>query len=148
MSTAFKVVQDALVSALLTPPTIVGSRVSAGRARPMPEEHDSDIAVSIESIVGNADLVGDAPVGWDVVYIVEIRCRGSASVDAIAAIDPLLEATYARLLAVAPPAGVVGWVLAPRARIDVDEGATPIASGQLALDVSLRTQHGSLVLSS
>ena len=36
MTTAFKTVQDALVAALLTPPTIVGTRVVAGRGLPLP----------------------------------------------------------------------------------------------------------------
>lgn len=146
MTTAFKTVQDAIVAALLTPPTIVGSRVDAGRARPMPAEHDDSIAISIESIGGRQFAVGNGPVDWEVVYGVEIRARGNSATDGMAAIDPLLEATYARLLATTPPPGVMGWVLTPRARIDVEEAATPVASLQLALNVQLRTQPGSLAL--
>lgn len=146
MTTAFKTVQDAIVAALTTPATIVGTRVYAGRARPMPAEHDSDINISIESIGGQQFAVGAGPVDWQVIYGVDIRARGSATTDGMDAVDPLLEAAYARLLATAPPAGVMGWVLQPRARLDVEEAATPVASLQLALNVQLRTQPGSLAL--
>ena len=146
MTTAFKTVQDALVAALLTPPTIVGTRVSSGRARPLPAEHENGLYVSIESISGQAVVIGGAPMDWDVVYGLEIRCRGSAGVDAMAALDPLLEAAYTRLLATQPPTGVIGWAITPRVRIDIEEAATPIASLQLAMNVSLRTQSASLAL--
>lgn len=146
MATAFKTVQDAIVAALLTYPPIVGDRVTAGRARPMPAEHDNSIAVSIESIGGQQFAIGSGPVDWEVIYGVEIRARGSSATDGLAALDPVLEAAYARLVATPPPAGVMGWVLQPRARIDVEEAATPVASLQLALNVQLRTQPGSLAL--
>jgi hypothetical protein len=146
MTTAFKTVQDALVAALVTPATIVGLRVVAGRARPMPAEHDSDIAISIESVQGEDFTLTAQPQDWAVVYGVEIRARGSVSVDAIAALDPLLEAVYARIKSTPAPAGVMGWVLEPRLRFEVEEAATPIGTLQLALNVRMRTQPGSLAL--
>jgi hypothetical protein len=146
MTTAFKTVQDALVAALLTPPDIVGPRVAAGRARPMPQEHDSDIAISIENISGEDVTLTSHPKDWSVIYGVEIRARGSATVDAVAALDPLLEAAFARLMQTAPPAGVMGWVLEPRIRVDVEEAGTPVGVMQLALNVRMRTQPASLLL--
>ena len=146
MATAFKTVQDALVAALLAAPQITGARVYAGRARPMPEEHASDINVSIESLTGQQFAVSGGPVLWEAIYGLEIRARGTASVDAVAAVDPLLEALYARILATATPAGVEGWAITPRIREDVEEAGSPIASLQLALNVRLRTQSGSLAL--
>lgn len=146
MTTAFKTVQDALQTALLQAPQITGARVYQGRARPMPAEHASDISVSLESIGGEQFAIGAGPVLWEVVYGVEIRARGTASVDAVAAVDPLLEAVYARINATAAPAGVEAWVLAPRVRVDVEEADTPIASLQMALNVRLRTQAGTLAL--
>jgi hypothetical protein len=143
---AFKVVQDALVAALLLAPQITGARVYLGRARPMPAEHASDINISIESISGEQFAVTSGPVLWSVIYGLELRVRGSASVDAMAALDPVLDAAYARIVATAPPAGVEGWVITPRARIDIEEADTPIASMTLALDVQLRTQAGTLTL--
>jgi hypothetical protein len=144
MATAFKTVQDALVAALMAAPQITGARVYAGRARPMPEEHASDINVSIESLTGQQFALGSGPVLWEAIYGLEIRARGTASVDAVAAVDPLLEALYARILATATPAGVEGWAITPRIRVDVEEAA--IASLQLALNVRLRTQPGTLAL--
>ena len=146
MTTAFKTVQDALVAALTTPATIAGGRVVAGRARPLPLEHDSDIAVTIESISGEDVALTSHPKDWLVVYGVEIRARGTASLDAVAALDPMLEAVFARVLQTPAPAGVMGWVLEPRIRLDVEEAATPIGVAQLALNVRLRTQPASLLL--
>lgn len=146
MATAFKVVQDAIVTALKAAPAIVGTRVVAGRARPMPEEHANDIAVSIESIRGAEVELTGAPMRWDVVYGIEIRARGSATVDAVAAVDPLLEKVYERFFDVAPPVGVAGWMLAPSIRVSIEEGATPVASVLLAVNVDLATQGDSLTL--
>ena len=146
MATAFKTVQDAIQTALLEAPQITGARVYTGRARPMPEEHTSDISVSLESMTGQQFALGSGPVLWEVIYGLEIRARGTAAVDAVAAVDPLLESLYARILATATPAGVEGWAITPRIRVDVDETSTPIASLQLALNVRLRTEPGTLTL--
>ena len=146
MTSAFKQVQDALQTALLQAPQITGARVYTGRARPMPAEHASDISISLESMAGQQFALGAGPVMWTVIYGVEIRTRGTASVDAVAAVDPLLESVYARILATATPAGVEGWVLEPRIRVDVEDADTPIASLQLALNVRLRTAPGTLTL--
>ena len=146
MATAFKTVQDAIQTALLEAPQITGARVYTGRARPMPEEHTSDISVSLESMTGQQFALGSGPVLWEVIYGLEIRARGTAAVDAVAAVDPLLESLYARILATATPAGVEGWAITPRIRVDVDETSTPIASLQLALNVRLRTEANTLTL--
>jgi hypothetical protein len=146
MATAFKTVQDAIQAALLQAPQITGARVYTGRARPMAEEHANDISVSLESMTGQQFALGSGPVLWEVVYGLEIRARGSSSVDAVAAVDPLLEDLYERILATATPAGVEGWAITPRIRVDVDEASTPIASLQLGLNVRLRTEPGTLTL--
>jgi hypothetical protein len=146
MTSAFKAVQDALVTALKANPTIVGTRVVAGRARPMPEEHSTDIAVSIERVQGSDNVISGAPKRWDVTYAVVIRARGSSTVDAVAATDPLLESVWDRLDDIAPPVGVNGWALEPSIRFQVDEGSTPIGVVTLALNVQLSTQAGSLTL--
>lgn len=145
MTTAFKSVQDALV-ALLQTPAIVAGGVRAGRALPLPEGVASDIAVSLEALSGQAISLTGAPQDWGVVYAIALRARGSATVDAMQALDPLFEAVYARVAAAAPPAGVMGWVLQPRVVVDVEEGDAPVARLALFLDVRLRTQPASLAL--
>jgi hypothetical protein len=147
VTTAFKTLQDSIVTALKAAPAMVGTRVVAGRDRPLPEEHANDIAVSIESIRGADTTIGGAPQRWEVVYGVEIRARGSSTVDAVAAADPLLEKVYERLDDMPPAAGVNGWFVDPSIRIRVEEGSTPIASVLLALNVTLSTVAGSLTLS-
>lgn len=148
MATAFLTVNDALVALLQQAPAIAGARVYTGRARPLPTEHASSVNVSLEAIRGRQFAIGDGPMDWDVTYGIEIRARGSATVDAVAAVDPLLEAVFARVAGGTPPAGVLGWVLDTQIRVEVEEADTPIASLQLALAVQLRTQAGSLALAS
>lgn len=146
MTTAFKTVNDAIVALLVQAPAVAGGRVYAGRARPLPTEHASSVNVSLEAINGQQFAIGDGPVDWSVTYGIEIRARGAVNTDAIAAVDPVLEAVYARIGAAAAPPGVSGWFLDARIRLDVEEADAPIASLQLALTVQLRTQAGSLAL--
>ncbi len=145
MTTAFKTVQDALVTLLQTPAIVAGA-VRAGRALPLPEGVASDIAVSLEALTGQAIALTGAPQDWGVTYAIAMRARGSASVDAMAAVDPIFETVYARVATGAAPAGVQGWVLQPRVLMDVEEADTPVARMALFLDVRLRTQPGSLAL--
>jgi hypothetical protein len=146
VTTAFNVLHSTLVAALLQAPQITGERVYKGRARPLPAEHASSINISIEALNGEQFTLGAGPVLWEVVYAVEMRARGSATVDAADAADALLEAAYARILATAVPAGVEGWVITPRVRHEVEEADTPIGSSMLAINVRLRTQPGTLTL--
>lgn len=145
MTTAFKTVQDALVTLLQTPAIVTGA-VRAGRALPLPQDQTSDIAVSLEALAGQDISLTGAPKDWGVTYAIAMRARGSATVDAMQALDPIFETVYARVATGAPPAGVMGWVLQPRVVMDVEEGDTPIGRMALFLDVRLRTQPGSLAL--
>jgi hypothetical protein len=112
----------------------------------MPEEHASDIAVSIGRARSTGQQLSSHPVRWEIVYGIKIRARGSATVDAIAAVDPLLASVYERFYDVAPPTGVAGWMLDPSIGFDVEEGATPVASVLLAVNVQLATTNDSLTL--
>lgn len=148
MATAFRTVQSAIVTALLTPANIVGSRVYAGRDRPLPTEHDSDIQVFIGSFRGEEFALTGGPMQWSMRYGLQIRARGGSGTDAEAAVDTVLEAAFARLKATAPPAGVEGWVIDVDGRIEVQDVDTPIGTLALSLGVRLRTQPGSLTLAS
>jgi hypothetical protein len=146
VATAFREVQDAIVAALQSAPAVAGGRVHAGRDRSMPAEHTTDVAVSLVDMQAEQIALTGAPVDWSVQYAVTLRARGSDTVNAVAAIDPLLEAAYTRLVSTQPPTGVMGWLLQPRMRLDIEEAATPIASLDLVLDVRLRTSPGGLAI--
>jgi hypothetical protein len=146
VTTAFKTIVDQVVALLLQAPQITGSRVYSGRVRPMPTEHASDISVSIERSAGEQFAIGGGPVRWDVMVMVVIRARGAAATDAMAAVDPLLEAAYARLAQASAPAGVEGWAVRVQPAIDIDEADTPVAAVALQLSIQFRTQPGTLAL--
>lgn len=146
MATAFITLLEDLKDALLQAPAVAGARVYTGRARLLPQDHASSVNITLEGMNGQQAFVGVGPVDWDVTYGIEIRARGSATVSATDALDPIFEAAYARIAGLTARPGVMGWVLQPRVRLDVEEADTPIASLQLALNVRLRTQAGSLAL--
>lgn len=146
MTTAFKTVQDAIVAALITPATIVSSRVAASRERPLAAEHANDIVVSIESCAGDALTLDGDQMQWDVVYGIEIRARGTATTDAVAVADPVLQAAYARLHAATPPTGCDEWAPDAQIRWDTDEEATHLASVRFSFHAQVRTQPHSLLL--
>lgn len=148
MTTAFASVQNAIVTALKASPAIAGGRVVAGRGRPMPDEHTSDIAVSIETIEGVDIALSGAPQSWRVIYGVEIRARRNSLDPVVAAgADAVLELVYARMKTTAPPAGVLGWMMQPRIQTQVDEADSQIDSVVLAVDVLMRTRATALQLS-
>jgi hypothetical protein len=146
MTTAFKTLTDELVSLLTQAPQITGSRVYAGRVRPLPTEHAHDLTVNIESVAGQAWAVGGGPTLWTGTWSVEIRARGDSATHALDALDPVLEAVYARLVVATPPAGVEGWALDIRPQIGIEEADTPIASCMLMLELKFRTAANSLNL--
>lgn len=146
MATAFKTVLDAITAALAQAPAVAGGRIHAGRDRPLPEEHASDVALDGDSADGEQFALTAGPVNWRMTVPLQLRARGSSTTHARDAVDALLEAAFARLAATAPPAGVSGWVLSTRYRCDFDEAAQPVAVMQLAVTVELRTAPGSLAL--
>lgn len=146
MSSAFLTVRDAIVTALLDTPQIVGSRVRAGRGRSLPQTDDNDIAVFVESCSGQDFAIGGGPKDWAVTYGVRIRARGSSTVDAETACDALLEDVYERLEATAAPNGVEAFNLEARIDTDTEEADTPIGVCTLYMTALMRTQAGALTL--
>ena len=145
MTSAFKTVLDTAKAALLQSPAVAGGRVYVGRDLATPLDAASDVNLTLAAQDGEPFVLGNGPTDWVVDLGVEIRARGSDSVDAVAAIDPLIETAYARLAAIAWPAGVMG-VSALRGRLDSQEAASPVAGWQFALSINLRTASGSLAL--
>jgi hypothetical protein len=146
MPTAMREIQNAVVAALLAAPAVAGGRVYAGRDRPLPTEHATDVQVRQGSLRGEQAYLGTHPVDWEATLGLELRARGSSANDAEAAVDPLLEAVFARLATTAPPAGVDGWLLDVGGRIEIDDAEAPVASMLLTISVRYRTQTGSLTL--
>lgn len=145
MTTAFKTLVDTVNSALLAAPAVAGGRIAVGRDISTPLDQASDVNITLQVQDGEPFALTAGPTDWSVDVGVEIRARGTDSIDALAAIDPIMEQVYARLTAMTLPVGVMG-LMAFRGRLDVQEAATPIAAWQFQLTVSIRTAPGSLAL--
>lgn len=145
MSTAFKVLLDTVRAALLQAPAIAAGRVSMGTDNPTPLNHPSDVTITLQTHDGEPFALTGGPTDWTVDIGVEIRARGTSAVDAIEAIDPLIELAYARITTAALPAGVTG-LTGLRAKLDVQEAATPVAAWLLLATFTFRTAPGTLAL--
>jgi hypothetical protein len=145
MTTAFKTLADTVLAALQAAPAVAGGRISLGRDMSTALDQASDINITLQLQDGEPFALSAGPTDWSVDVGVEVRARGSDTLDALAAIDPLIELVYARITAMALPAGITG-LLAFRGRLDVQEAATPVAAWQMQLTVGLRTAPGSLAL--
>jgi hypothetical protein len=145
MTTAFKTLVDTVLAALQESPAVAGGRIAVGRDTTAALDQASDINLTLQVQDGQPFALTSGPVDWSVDIGVEIRARGTDTVDALAAIDPIMEQVYARLTAMALPAGITG-LQAFRGQLDVQEAATPVAAWQFQLTVSLRTAPGSLAL--
>lgn len=145
MTTAFKSIADTVLAALLAAPAVASGRVSVGRDNTTPLDQASDVNITLQAQGGEQFAITGGPVDWTGDLGIEVRARGSDSVDALSAIDPLIETVYARLAAIAWPAGVMG-LQGLRCQLDVQEAATPIAAWQLLQTLSFRTAPGSLAL--
>lgn len=145
MTTAFKTLIDTVLAALQESPAVAGGRIAVGRDTTTALDQVSDINITLQVQDGQPFTLTAGPTEWSVDIGVEIRARGTDTIDALAAIDPIMEQVYARLTAMALPAGVTG-VQAFRGQLDVQEAATPVATWQFLSTLSLRTAPGSLAL--
>jgi hypothetical protein len=145
MTTAFKTLLDTVAAALLAAPALAGGRLSVGTDTATALNEASDVTLTLQTQDGEPFMLTAGPVDWTVDIGVEIRARGSDTVDAVAAIDPLIELAYARLVAMVLPAGVTG-ITGFRGRLDVQEAATPVAAWQFLSTFTFRTAPGSLAL--
>lgn len=134
----------AIVALLKAGPALAGGRVKRGRAIPMQLEHDTEIFVRLVRSQGRAlDLAGLA-TRWQTLIGVEIAVRCRNGQDAHEAVDPHLEAVWARLAAAAVPAGADGWLLQPDVAWELAEADTPIATASLVLQITHTTGPATL----
>lgn len=99
MSSIISTAVAAIVASLQQVPA-VSANVSRTRLRPLSAEVSSAVVVRpIDADPGDADLSPGLPVFWTVRLAVDCYARAAAGVAPDAAVDPLLTAVYARLLA-------------------------------------------------
>lgn len=144
MATAFADLTANVKALLVQAPALAGGRVSRGRARPLAREHDTAIVVRLANGDGEQALTS-GPRHWSTVLVVELFARAAAEQEPDDALDPLLQAVYARLAGAQLAGGVADLLGDPRVEWDAAEADTALASCRLLFTVSHRTQPQSLV---
>lgn len=142
--TAFLAVTDAVRDALLAAPALAGGNVNRGRNVPLAASATAGIDVGIGAAQAQPLGLAGQTLQWETTVIVTCKARATAGTDAEAAVDPLLSSTWARLLAMTAPAGVVAMTLEPSVRWDVEEADHPLAAASLALRITHLTTTDTL----
>lgn len=145
MTTAVKALLDVAKAALLAGTPDWAEHVYVGLDADTPLHANADINVSIENLDGTPFALTAGPTDWQADLLVALRARGSDTVNAMDAADPLAEDVYARLGGMTLPAGVIG-VDSYAVRMGVQEAAEPFAEWQFRLSLTFRTAPGSLSL--
>lgn len=152
MTTAALAIQDAIVAALLSPVALADGRVWPNRLRPLPAGQSSAVVVRLVASQADPDPPLGSPLDWRSFYSIECLARAAAAnADPVAALDPLLSDTYARLSAPAlttalSALGVMDSRMEPSIRWDVDEAEQPVASASFRFVVHHRTASDSLIV--
>lgn len=134
--TAFADMGAAVVAILTAPTALAGGNVRRGRRVPVPANVPQAIDVHVQrSTADNAQLAGDL-LQWDTLVGIDLYARAAALGDGEAAIDPLLQAVFARLTTAPAPAGAIAWALAPAIQWDVDEADQTLVQASLALRIT------------
>lgn len=137
--TAFLGITSAVMAALTTPPLRADKgRVVRGRKTPMPAADKWRVLIAGPQQLGEAlDLTG-SDVQWQSAVNIDISLRCASDEDAEVAIDSLRNTVWARLGAMALPAGVQAVTRVLRIDTDIDDEAEQT----LVVDrLSLRVTH-------
>lgn len=145
MTTAFKTIMDAAYAAVTSGTPGWGARVYVGRDLDTALDAGSDLTIALEQPTGLQFAIQSGPRDWQVSLAFALRVRGTSSVNAFAAADPMLEDLYQRLDTITWPAGVMGTDDI-RCRFSAAEAQTPVAEWQLLLGLQFRTVAGALTL--
>lgn len=139
-STAFVDLLAALRAHALLHPPLAGGRVECNRMPALPRERDCAVVLRLLSAAGRRGASRDAPSDWTTELEIELYHRAGPGEDPIAAIDPLLEATYGRFAehALALPS-VMSVMLDPAVSWDIEEADRPLVAVVLRLQVQHRT---------
>ena len=99
MSTLVNTAVTAMVAALQSAPAVASS-VARVRLRPQAQGTAQAVVVRpLQSQAGDTDVPMGYPVSWTTAVVVECYTRSGAATTPDVAVDPLVEAVYARLMA-------------------------------------------------
>ena len=106
MTTAFSAIVAAVIARLSEDPPVCDA-IYRARANAIPETLDRAISVQFDQSLPNRGVMHGSPIDWSSRVTVECFARSVIETGDLA-VDPLLEAVFARLAADATLGGVVG----------------------------------------
>lgn len=143
MSTAFKSIAAALVSALAAAPALADGRIWSNRLRPLPAASATAVVVRQANSGGDEAVLG--ALDWVTSFAIECYGRGATGTDPADAVDALLKDVWARLSAIdAGALGAMAVTVRPAIEWQFDEGETPMACATVHLAVQHRTSMAAL----
>lgn len=144
MTTMVAATVTAMLSALASG-TPVASQIGRVRLRPITKEQALAVVVRpLRAEVSEAELSPGYPIGWTSDIAVECYARCGADTTPDQAVDPLIQAVYARLLA-DPTLGGVVLVLRPQGIAwDFDADGDQTTCATLVFTARHRTQGATL----
>lgn len=133
------------MAALLQAAPAIAAQVDRVYLRPIPKGHASAVVVRpSQSDVSEASMVSGYPISWLSVIAVECYTRAATGVAPDVAVDALLEAAYARLMA-DPTLGDAVIGLQPKGiRYEFDSDGERTACATLFFHVRHRTSGNTL----
>lgn len=143
MSTAFKSLAGILASVLTAAPAVAEGRVWTNRLRVLPAVASTAVVVRQGDGRGTEVVLG--ALDWITAFSIECYGRGAAGSDPADAVDPVLEAVWARLVAIdAAALGAMSITVGPSIEWQFDDGETPMACAVVRLLVQHRTPVAAL----
>lgn len=145
MSTPFWSIASAVRDALVADPAVVpAARVRRGRPGIAQTAEANAIFINLERATGKQLDVAGAMLEWETAISVLIMARATGTQDAETAVDPLVEAAWARLYAMPPPAGAQSIAIEPQIVWDADAADQLVGSVALLMRVTHHTTGGAL----
>lgn len=144
MSTAFVGLRDAVRAELLSLPSLTSGRVTTDPGEMLAIDDLDDVVVAVESAQGDRLFTGRQALEWQTDITVICRARAAAGQDAFTRADQILDAAWARLIAMPAPAGVTDMQLQTQLVFANEMAETSVASIGFTVRFSHRTQPLSL----
>lgn len=147
MSSIFVDLQDAIVARLVQTPA-VATKVAKNLLAPVVREQQQVVNVRLVGSSGERSAITDGFIDWTTLMAIDCQARAAADADPVAAVDPILLATFARLAGVGGDdvgLGVEDLLPDPALTWEVDEGQTPVATVTFSLRITHRTRAAELV---
>lgn len=135
----------AAIVAALSAGTPVASQIARVRLRPIAQNQGQAVIVRpLQADVSEASLTPGYPVSWTSAISVECYARAGADTTADVAVDSLVEATFARLMADTTLGGVVLALQPKGIAWDFDTDGDQTACATLIFNARHRTQGATL----